>query len=280
MTQSRVGAPQLVCGSSAKGFHFYTLIGSQILSGCKLLWTNFSPLHTKVPSPPSPLSFFLPKLRVLFPNVGCESQKRWAWGLIVFSPKPQPKPVLPPRSAQRPPNTTRTSHATTSKLRPRRAHFGSSIILSQLLPPLVTSLLASYFFSVVSTPLSFSSFPQPGLSSLFFWRDPSLCCVFRVERCCTPSRHQQTSSEVRGTWLCPFLYLPFSAAPAAMKILPSIKLFSLRWTKTISSPDSLDPPPLLHPSTFQLSLPVTLDTALSSQTFAYFSSFVSLLCRL
>ena len=33
----RVGAPQLVCGSSAKGFHFYTLIGSQILSECKLL---------------------------------------------------------------------------------------------------------------------------------------------------------------------------------------------------------------------------------------------------
>lgn len=68
--------PDLFGEAGAKCFHFYTLTGSQVLSGCQLLRTNFSPLHIKVLLVyPHVFLFFssLPQIQVLFPNL-----RKWA----------------------------------------------------------------------------------------------------------------------------------------------------------------------------------------------------------
>lgn len=167
MTQSRAGAPWLVWGSSAKCFHFYTLTGSQVLSGCQLLGTNFSPLHIKVLLVyPHVFSLFfssLPQNSECFFQIwenGLWSQNRWACGLIMFSPLPNPNacchqclqrgPQTQPRSPTPPPSFLGTP----------RSYCGSCLIQSQLLLPVVTYLWGILFLLCVFNPsLSFSSFP-------------------------------------------------------------------------------------------------------------------------
>ena len=179
MIHSRVSAPWLVWGSSAKGFHFYTLTGSQVLSGCQLLGTNFSPLHIRVLlAYPHVFSlYFLPSPKIQtafskFEKKDCEVRiDRWACELIIFSPLLNPNACCHQR-LQRGPKHNQESHATTFISR----HL---LIMLWLLPHPVSAAPSSYDMSlgilfllcVFSPSFSFSSFPQPGLNFLFLRDD-------------------------------------------------------------------------------------------------------------
>lgn len=93
--------------------------------------------------------------------------------------------------------------------------FGSSLICSQLLPPLVTSLWGSNFFSVFSAPLLA---PFRRLSSTVILRrhSPALGPASHCRHLhSTAAQQQQPSQKVRGLSLS-LLGLPCSALPMAM----------------------------------------------------------------
>lgn len=153
--------------------------------------------------------------------------------------------------------------------------FGSPLIQSPLLPPLVTSLQGFYFFFVYSACLFFSSFQQPGPSILFFWR-ATLRSGFRVDVVPHLSVTSKPLQRLEGLCFAHFMsHFQLYLQPWRFSLHHPVKLLSQM------NKDHLLTRPTGCPSTSPAFTHVScllqwLCTALSSQNF---SSFVSLLCK-
>lgn len=166
--------------------------------------------------------FFLP-----FPKIECFfqiwenglwGQNRWACGLIMFSPLPNPNACCHQHLQRGSQTQPRIPTPPASFLGTPRSCCGSAssgLSCSFLLWHIFGG---SFLSSVFLTPLSLLA-PFHSLDSIFFSLEMISFLSFCLPRShySTPSHHLQTSSELRGTGL----YLPFSAPLMFMKMLPS-----------------------------------------------------------